>query len=191
MSLASPVRAEIDKDLFDALTVPSVHARYPRDSRAFVRIDTSLRIYWHTLFDTCPQLLELAPPDGLAIFRPFMTWAAEQNLSFDWSYFLWVYEWLRISEFRDRSSEELLLTLMGASAARWAVLDRSSECGVVLASPETSELVVGWKWRSVDGGREVELLELENPLPPAKGFAFFTLSAFEFGNFPGWRPVPR
>jgi uncharacterized repeat protein (TIGR04061 family) len=192
MHLASPAPASLDRDLYDALTVPARQSDYPSDSRAFVRIDTSLRIYWHTLFDICPQLLQLAPPDGRSIFLPFMAWAAERNLSFDWSYYLLVYQWLQQSEFRDRLSEELLLNLVGASAARWAVLDRSSESGIVVGSASCPKLVVAWKCHRVDGGREVELLELEEPLPtPDEEFGFFTLPGFEIGAFLGWRPIPR
>jgi uncharacterized repeat protein (TIGR04061 family) len=192
MNLVSPTPARIDRDLYDALTVPARQSDYPSDSRAFVRIDTSLRIYWHTLFDICPQLLELAPPDGRPIFLPFMAWAAEQNLSFDWTYYLFVYHWLQQSEFRDRLSEELMLPLVGASAARWAVLDRGADSGIVVGSAGCPKLVVAWKCHKVDGGREVELLELEEPLPdPDEQFGFFTLRGFEIDAFPGWRSIPR
>jgi uncharacterized repeat protein (TIGR04061 family) len=190
--LIPPAPAKIDKDLYGALFVPSRQSDYPRDSRAFVRIDTSLRIYWHTLFDICPQLLELAPPDGRPIFLPFMAWADEQNLSFDWSYYLWVYRWLQQSDYRDRLSDELMLNMMGASAARWAVLDRSSDSGVVVGSAGGAKLVVAWKCHTVDGGREVELLELEEPLPePDEQFGYFSLPEFEISAFPGWRAIPR
>jgi len=76
----------IDSELLDALMVPARQADYPRDSRAFVRIDTSLRVYWHVLFDICPELLELSGPDGLSIFRPFMAWADARQLSMNWTF---------------------------------------------------------------------------------------------------------
>lgn len=192
MTLVSPMPARIDSDLYNVLNVPARQTDYPRESRAFVRIDTSLRIYWHTLFDICPRLLELAPPDGLTIFRPFMAWAAEQNLSFDWSYYLWVYRWLQQSEFRDGVDDDLLQTMAGASAARWAVMDRSADAGLVFGSAGMPHLVVGWKCHTLDNGREIELIELEEPLPePDEQFGFFTLPRFELDHFPGWRPIPR
>ena len=46
-----------DRDLYPALMSPQLNAKYPADHKAFVRIDVSLRIYWHTLFDICPELL--------------------------------------------------------------------------------------------------------------------------------------
>lgn len=185
-----PVRN--DSELFDALTVPARQATYPRNSRAFVRIDTSLRAYWHVLFDICPQLLELSGPDGLSIFRPFMAWAAKQDLSFNWTYYLWVYRWLRQSEFRDSLDENLLLTLMSASAADWAIFNRETDCGIVLGNVNTPGLVVGWKCHTVHTGREVELVEPQDSLPaPSEQFGFFTLPDFELSHFPGWQPIPR
>jgi uncharacterized repeat protein (TIGR04061 family) len=165
---------------------------FPRDSRSFVRVDSSIRLYWHTLFDICPSLLELGDPEGLEIFRPFMRWAVEREISFGWSYYLWVYRWLRQSEFANRLSEEHLVTLMGASAARWAVSDRSSDCGIVLAARELNGLVVAWKCRTVRKGREVEFVAPQEAIPsPDDLFGFFTVSDFELRYFPGWSSLPR
>lgn len=188
-----PAPARLDADLLDALTVPARQGNYPRDSRAFVRIDTSLRIYWHTLFDICPGLLDLSGPDGLAIFRPFMAWAADRGLSLNWTYYLWVDVWLRTSDFRDRVNSDLRLELMGASAARWAVGDRSENGGIVLGCADLPDLVCGWKARSVDAGRRVERLELEEPLPAPDGpFGFFTVRGDDLDDgFPGWTLIPR
>ena len=181
-----------DSELLDALMLPARQADYPRDSRAFVRIDCSLRVYWHLLFDTCPELLALNSPDGLAIFRPFMAWAAPHQFSMNWSYFLRVYQWLLHSEFRDQVSVELARSLTAASAARWATGDRSANSGIVLGCSDFPELIVGWKCRRVNGGREVERLELEEPLPLPQGrFGYFTASKFELDDFPGWSEIPR
>lgn len=183
----------IDADLLDALTVPARQGDYPRESRAFVRIDTSLRIYWHTLFDICPGLLDLSGPDGLAVFRPFMAWAAEERLSLNWAFYLWVDVWLQRSPFRDRVDRDLRLSLIGASAARWATGDRSEAGGIVLSGPAATDLVCGWKTRSMEAGRQVEHLELEEPLPTApEPFGFFTVPGAALDcDFPGWTPIPR
>lgn len=193
MTPTSSPPARIDSDLFDALTAPERQDRYPRNSRAWMRIDTSRRAYWHTLFDICPSLLELSGPgdEGLSIFNPFMAWAEEQGLSFDWSYYLWVYRWLQQSEFSNRLDTDLLLELMGASAARWAVLDRGTDCGIVLGSIGMPGLVAGWKCHTIDAGRQVEFVEPEEPLPtPGEPFGFFTVPDFELSAFPGWRAIP-
>lgn len=183
----------VDADLLGALTVPARQGDYPRDSRAFVRIDTSLRIYWHTLFDICPGLLDLSGPDGLSIFRPFMAWAADERLSLNWTYYLWVDVWLRRSSFASRVTPELRLSLIGASAARWATGDRSEAGGIVLSGLDAADLVCGWKARSIDAGRQVERIGLEDPLPAApEPFGFFTVPGGELdGGFPGWTPIPR
>jgi len=182
----------IDSELLDALMVPSRQADYPRDSRAFVRIDTSLRVYWHVLFDICPELLELSGPDGLAIFRPFMAWADERQLSMNWTFYIWVYHWLLESEFREQVTKELAQSLTAASAARWANGDRSTNGGIVLGCADFPELIAGWKCHTVNGGREIECLELEEPLPMPQGrFGYFTVAKFELDNFPGWSEIPR
>lgn len=192
MTLAPPASLELDSELFDYLTVVERQTRYPRDTRAFVRIDTCHRLYWHTLFDICPKALELDKPDGLSIFRPFMAWAAQQGISFDWTYYLWVYNWLLQSDFRDKLTEDLLIEMVGASTGRWANLNRGDDCGIVVGSANCPKLVVAWKARTVDGAREVELIRLAEPLPPPpEQFGYFTLPRFELDHFPGWRPIPR
>lgn len=183
----------IDRDLLPALLNPARQADYPRDSRQFVRIDTSLRVYWHTLFDICPSLLTLAPPDGLALFRPWMTWAEQQQLSMNWTFYLWVAAWLEDSPFAGQLTDAIRQELMAASAARWAMADRSRALGVALASPHMADtLVLGWKNQRVDGGREVECLELDTPLPPAPApFGYFVLAQVDQDDFPGWQALPR
>ena len=187
---AVPVRS--DRELLDCLTTPARQGDYPAGSREFIRIDTSLRVYWHTLFDVCPRLLEFCGEDGLAIFRPFMTWAAERGLSHNWAYYLWVGIWLEQSPFADCVDDDLLYLLMSASAARWAVTDRTAAAGLVIGCSTLPDLVVGWKCRSVTGGREIERLELGEVLPALSGrFGMVVLPEFEFSHFPGWSPVPR
>ncbi|WP_372017688.1 methanobactin biosynthesis protein MbnC [Tistrella mobilis] len=190
----------IDSDLLDHLTVPARHDELGVGSRTWVRVDTSLRIYWHTLFDICPGLLRLdgedgQPSDGMSIFRPFMAFAAERGLSFDWTYYLWVDVWLQGSAFRDRVDDDLRLTLIGAAAARWAVTDRGPAVGLVIGTRSADRgalpLVVGWKPADLESGREIETLELEDPLPdPATPFGWFTTTSRSLDHFPGWRDLP-
>ncbi|MDD4965084.1 MAG: methanobactin biosynthesis cassette protein MbnC [Gallionella sp.] len=182
----------IDNDLLDALMVPAKQGDYPRDSHAFVRIDCSLRVYWHSLFDICPDVLALTTPDGLAIYRPFMAWANERQLSLDWTYYLWVYQWLLQSEFRERVTPKIARALTAASAARWAVGDRSASGGIAVGCADFPELVVAWKSHHIDEGREIELVELDEPLPTPPGkFGYFTIPQFELNTFPGWSEILR
>jgi uncharacterized repeat protein (TIGR04061 family) len=166
---------------------------YPRDSRAYVRIDTSIRLYWHGLFDVCPRLLTLvgSEENSGAIFRPFMAWAAERRLSMDWTYYLWVYRWLALSEFRERVDRDIRVELLGASASRWAIRDRTGSAGIVLGSVDVPFLVVAWKCHEVDGSREVETVEPEEDLPAPDGLGFFTVPDYSLEFFPGWSPIPR
>lgn len=184
--------AVLEADVLDLLMAPERQSEFPRESRAYVRIDVSLRMYWHNLFDICPELLALSGPDGMAIYRPFMRWAGERGASMGWHFYLSVGQWLWQSEFRDRVTAELLDSLMAASAARWAVMDRCAMAGIVIASAATPAWTVGWKQRTVDGSREVERWELAQSLPvPDELFGYFLLTTPELEEFPGWSALPR
>jgi uncharacterized repeat protein (TIGR04061 family) len=189
----SPIAQMYKKDiaLLNALTRPDRAFDYPTDSREFVRIDASIRIYWHHLFDICPMLLEISSPDGGGIFKPFMSWADKQNLNFDWNWYLWVYIWLKQSEFKEKLNDEILIELMGAAAARWAVLDRGLNCGVAISCVDTASLVVGWKCQSVKTGRQVEVMEIEELSKPQGIFGVFYTPKFELSTFPGWQSLAK
>ena len=62
-----------------------------------MHLDAKLLPYWHALFDVCPRLLRLDPPDGLQIFRQFMTRAYGCQLALDWTFHLGVCRWLLAS----------------------------------------------------------------------------------------------
>jgi uncharacterized repeat protein (TIGR04061 family) len=196
MSLLSPAPARIDADLYDDMTIPGRLGAYPRESRSFVRIDISIRAYWHVLFDAVPDLLELSGPDGAAIFNPFMEWAHEKRLTFDWTYHLWVCEWLLQSHFAERIEPDLLLKLMAAAASRWSGRDRDlSYCGIVLGCPliGTDVAVAGWKLSSIETRFiEVERVEFGVALPPPEGnFGYFKTPGYELDFLPGWSPIPQ
>jgi uncharacterized repeat protein (TIGR04061 family) len=195
MTPLSPAPVRIDAELYHELANPARQELYPRESRGYVRIDVSIRTYWHTLFDTVPRLLDLTGPDGKAIFLPYMDWARDQKLSFNWTYFLWVYKWLQQSEFRDRLDTDLLLKMMSASASRWLGFDRDTDhCGIVLGSRSLpGAAVVGWKVNSVNTQIiRVERTEFEDALPaPDEEFGYFFTPGFALDHFPGWRPIPR
>ena len=109
---------------------------YPGNARSFVHLDARLLPYWHTLFDVCPALLKLDPPDGTRIFRAFMTWAYRRQVILDWTFHLQVCRWLLESDYRFRIDEEHIETLMIAAAARWVVSDHSEALGVVASVGE-------------------------------------------------------
>lgn len=189
-----PASVRTHADLYDDLTSPARRDSYPRDSRAYVCIDMSIRSYWHNLFDAVPQLLDLSGPDGRAIFLPFMLWANENGLSLNWTYHLWVCEWLLTSEFRDRLDEDLIVKMMAASAGRWTREMTPTQCGLVLGSRSIGDkAVVGWKLDSIKITHfNIGQVEFDEPLPsPSGNFGFFTTPSFELDCFPGWGPIPR
>ncbi|MBB5018602.1 putative repeat protein (TIGR04061 family) [Chitinivorax tropicus] len=189
---ALPDRMIRDRELLDQLIDPTARQRLPRDSRAFVRVDMSLRNYWHTLFDVCPDLLDMADPAGEQIFDGFMAWAAEQHLSMGWHFYLWVGRWLAQSPFQHQLTDALQEQLMAAAAARWAVLDRSPQVGVVLGRAASTGWVVGWKPNSLLAGRRVERIEVDSGLPsPEADLGLFYTNSFELDTFPGWQVLPK
>ena len=51
--------------------------------------------------------------------------------------------------------------------------------------------VVGGKPADLESGREIETLELEDPLPdPTTPFGWFTTASRSLDHFPGWRDLP-
>ncbi|MBT2372534.1 putative natural product biosynthesis protein [Pseudomonas fluorescens] len=149
---------------------------YPSNSRCFVHLDARLLPYWHTLFDVCPGLLKLDPPEGLNLFRSFMTWAYRNRPPQNWTYHLSICRWLLSSRYREQIDEETIEAFMTAAAARWINTDDSQAQGVVLAWQGAPIRVVDWK----DAGCSAVLLDEELaplpwdfawcPLPGKRGF---------------------
>jgi|GEM_PF-101965 uncharacterized repeat protein (TIGR04061 family) len=114
---------------------------YPSNARSFVHLDAKLLPYWHALFDVCPRLLKLDPPEGLEIFRQFMTWAYGCQLALDWTFHLGVCRWLLTSDYRELIEPEHIEAMMLAAAARWVASDDSPAIGIVLGWRGGSEHV--------------------------------------------------
>ena len=153
---------------------------YPSNSRNFVHLDARLLPYWHTLFDICPALLKLDPPEGLNLFRSFMTWAYRNRPPQDWTYNLNVCRWLLGSPYRSQIDDEPIEAFMAAAAACWVNTDESQAQGVALAWQ--SSRVVDWK-----DARSVGVEQQALP-PPPWDFAWCPLKAP--GGFSGWLAVP-
>ncbi|MBC3238464.1 putative natural product biosynthesis protein [Pseudomonas lurida] len=153
---------------------------YPSNSRNFVHLDARLLPYWHTLFDICPALLKLDPPEGLDLFRSFMTWAYRNRPPQDWTYHLHVCRWLLGSSYRSQIDDEPIEALMAAAAARWVDTDDSQAQGVVLAWQGAT--VFDWKGAPLAGAEQQALPGLE------WDFAWCPLNAR--GEFGRWLPVP-
>ncbi|MGR3890098.1 putative natural product biosynthesis protein [Pseudomonas sp. 1152_12] len=155
-------------------------SEYPSNSRCFVHLDARLLPYWHTLFDICPALLKLDPPEGLNLFRSFMTWAYRNQPPLDWTYHLNVCRWLLGSAYRSQIDDEPIEAFMAAAAACWINTDDSQAQGVVLAWQ--SSRIFDWKGAAV-AGAECQVLPVS-----AADFAWSPLT--RQGGFSGWLPVP-
>jgi uncharacterized repeat protein (TIGR04061 family) len=153
---------------------------YPSNARCFVHLDARLLPHWHTVFDVCPALLKLDPPEGLNLFRSFMTWAYRHQLPLDWTYHLNLCRWLLSSPYRARIAAEFIDALMAAAAARWVLTDDSEAAGIVLSW--RGSFVFDWKGL-VPGAAE-------QPALPAPGWDFAWCALSERGTFSTWLPVP-
>ena len=153
---------------------------YPSNSRSFVHLDARLLPYWHSLFDLCPALLKLDPPEGLNLFRSFMTWAYRNQPAQDWTWHLNVCRWLLASPYRGQIDEEPIETFMAAAAARWISTDDSQAQGVVLAWQGST--VFDWKAARIPGAEQQVL--------PATEWDFAWCPLASPGVFQGWLPVP-
>ncbi|MBE7375122.1 putative natural product biosynthesis protein [Pseudomonas lopnurensis] len=162
---------------------------YPSNARSFVHLDAKLLPYWHALFDVCPRLLKLDPPDGLNIFRAFMTWAYARQLALNWTFHLGVCRWLLISDYRERVDQDHIEAMLIAAAARWVGGDDSPALGIVLGWRGSSEHVFDWKPRVRQGARPFAAEEEELP-PPPWDFAWSPLSGTGGNGFRRWLRVP-
>ncbi len=152
---------------------------YPSNSRCFVHLDARLLPHWHTLFDICPALLKLDPPEGLNLFRSFMTWAYRNRPPQDWTYHLNVCRWLLSSAYRGQIDEQPIEAFMAAAAAQWVLTDESPSCGIVLA----------WQGCRVYDWKGPPMPAAPHPAP-AVGSGDFAWSRLTVtGDVEGWQPV--
>ncbi|MBZ9783771.1 putative natural product biosynthesis protein [Pseudomonas sp. REP124] len=161
---------------------------YPGNARCFVHLDARLLPYWHTLFDVCPRLLKLDPPDGLNIFRSFMTWAYRNHPPLNWTYYLSICRWLLTSAYKEQIHEEHIDAFMTAAAARWINTDDSQARGLVLVWQGSPMKVFDWKVAP----RVVPGVDLEQEeLPPVPwDFAWCPLTGKGGVGFRRWLPIP-
>ncbi|MHA6195035.1 putative natural product biosynthesis protein [Pseudomonas wadenswilerensis] len=161
---------------------------YPSNARSFVHLDARLLPYWHTLFDVCPGLLKLDPPEGLELFRQFMTWAYRHHPAVDWTYYVSVCRWLLGSPYKARITEEHIEAFLGAAAALWSGTDVSQARGLVLAWQPMPSRVVEWK-AGVRGGGFSDAETAALP-PPPWAFSWSPLCAKGAMGFRRWLPIP-
>ena len=153
---------------------------YPSNSRCFVHLDARLLPHWHALFDICPALLKLDPPEGLNLFRSFMTWAYRHQPPLDWTYHLNVCRWLLGSAYCAQIDHEPIEAFMAAAAACWVNTDQTQAQGLVLVW--RGSRVFDWKGAPPPGAEHPRL-----PAPPGD-FAWCPLTRQT--GFSGWLPVP-
>ncbi|MFJ7794334.1 putative natural product biosynthesis protein [Pseudomonas sp. NPDC096950] len=160
---------------------------FPSNARCFVNLDARLLPYWHTLFDVCPGLLKLDPPDGLNLFRNFMKWAYRNHPPLNWAYHLSVCRWLLGSVYKAHINAEHIESFMVAAAARWIHTDDSQAQGIVVVWQPLSMKVFDWKVAPGSlTGAEAE----EDEFPPAPwDFAWCPLARQGSAGFRRWLPV--
>ncbi|WP_394822059.1 hypothetical protein [Pendulispora albinea] len=138
----------------------------PEGTRERAVAEFAMRLRWHTLFDPCPRVLALAPPDGADIFRRFSDWLDQAKPSMDWTLHLHLLAWLlRDPPYAGAVDEPMVIELLAAAASKWAIFDRGPREGIVLGSERVKKaLIVGWKCRAPDTGRTIEVATLAGDL---------------------------
>lgn len=147
-----------DRSTCNALSLHQYLRGYPLTARRFIRLDNNLRVYWHTLFDLCPELLKLDPPEAETLFRAFMRHAIKRGLAADWRLHLALYRWLLTSRYAESLTEEHLETVMLAAASLWCDNDRSGNLGIAIAHHQCAGLVVGWKAAAGKGSATLDVV---------------------------------
>lgn len=163
---------------------------YPSSARSFIRLDSRLLPYWHMLFDLCPDLLKVDPPEGRELFRQFMVWAYWQQPAQDWTFHVNVCRWLLQSEFAALIGVSHIENLMSAAAARWISHDNSQAQGILLSCSVYSATVVDWKEGVPTSAWSI--VNETDALPPARfDFAWSPLSRVGTSGFRRWLRIPQ
>ena len=158
---------------------------YPSKACSFVHLDAKLLPYWHLLFDVCPALLKIDPPDGLGIFKQFMIWAYRKQPPLDWTFHLSVCHWLLGSSYAEKIRTSLIEALLVAAAAKWTETDNSQARGILLSYSPHQLLITDWK-PGVLGDTQCSDWD-ENALPPPRwDFAWAPLSRPNVTGFQRW-----
>lgn len=167
----------------------SLFPDYPSNARTFISLDSKLLPYWHLLFDLCPSLLKLDPPDGLEFFRCFMTWAYRHQPAQDWTFHISACRWLLSSEYAPRVTDEHVESMLSAAAARWINSDTSSAQGILLTSRFLGVSLLEGK-----AGCVTNTMGMDNPLvvsPTRFDFAWSPLSRPSPLYFKRWLRIPE
>jgi hypothetical protein len=81
----------------------------------------ALRNLWHIIYDPCPSVLELCPPDGKKLMESFLEKAQDKGFSMSWSLHVHFLDWIMgQSEWCDQMTYTHKKELLAASALRWA-----------------------------------------------------------------------
>ena len=159
----------------------SLFPDYPSNARSFIALDSGLLPYWHLLYDLCPGLLKLDPPEGLNLFRSFMIWAYRHQPAQDWTFHISLCRWLLASGYAPRVTSEQVESLLAAAAARWVTHDSSLAQGILLACSIKPLTLIDWK----DSGAALD--DDIQVLPPARfDFAWSPLSRAGVAGFHRW-----
>lgn len=155
---------------------------YPSNARSFIALDTRLLPYWHMLFDLCPALLKLDPPEGVGLFRAFMVWAYRHQPAQDWTFHISFCRWLLQSGYAPQVKAAHVESLLSAAAARWINSDPSEAQGILLACSAFPMTTVEWKeGNAVGSDADIQVL------PPARfDFAWSPLGRGGIGSFRRW-----
>jgi hypothetical protein len=153
---------------------------YPAIARACATLHGPLLHHWHALFDHCPSVLTLDPPDGARLFVNFIKHARDNNQALDWTLYLNLYRWL-VAHWQAHTTDEMLEDLMLASAASWN--SGVGETAILIRHPSLSGLAV----MAANGQNDVDIVSAE--ASASVDFKYCLLSRFT-PELVQWMAVP-
>jgi hypothetical protein len=175
---------------------PAQARALPKGSQYKELATCALRNLWHIIFDSCPSVLELCPPDGKKLMEPFLEYAQDKAISLSWTLHVHLLDWL-ISEpqWNTRIAAVNKKELLAASALHWATsnmadVENIKTKGIVIYSPHYPGHVIGaHKSLTATGKPKLALLKIGGKTPPndAVYALIHNVDSWEHGD---WNSLP-
>lgn len=143
-----------------ALLNPRLARELPDPSLERALASLALRQIWHLIYDPCPTLLALHPPDGKALLDRFLEHCEQTSHSMDWTLHLALLKFLNPS-----GDSPLIREFLIAAATRWSFGDLSERSGVALWHPQLDKRAI-CAWKPQDASKLPRMVEVLLPDAP-------------------------
>lgn len=175
---------------YAGLIDPAAARGLPEGSKERAVARLALRQWWHIVFDPCPSLVGVFPPDGLAVLDPFLQYAARRRLSMRWPLHAHLLLWLE-EHHLDKLTPEISTEFLAAAAARWTNTDQSRSKGILLHYHRLpGKGIAGWKSRAAADEHRVVLVDLPQTRLEGGGISWAALPEHGYPEVVTWACLP-